>query len=102
MRLRTYLPVPGSEAEDHLFAQVADPYLDSFFDQASWHLAIDSTAKGTERYELVLQHPGVEGSVRATATRRTVLGAQVQVSPFNPDHLAAWAARQLRQPLESQ
>lgn len=102
MRLRTYLPVPGSEAEDHLFAHVADPHLDSFFDQASWHLVINATAQGVERYELVLQHPDVEGSVRAATTRRTVLGTQVQVSAFNPDHLAAWAARQLRQPLASQ
>ena len=36
MRLCTSLPIPGTATEDHRFAQVAGPYLDSFFDQASW------------------------------------------------------------------
>jgi len=101
MRLRTYLPTPGTEAEDELFAQVAGPQQEAFFAQASWHLAIDATAKGAARYALVFEYPGLEGRVRAITTMRTVLGEQIQVSLFNPEHIAAWAEARLRQPLEA-
>ncbi len=101
MRLRTYLPIPGEEAEDDLFVQVADPQLAAFFEQASWQLAIDGTAKGAARYALVFQYPGVGGRVRATTTMRTVLGEQIQVSQFNPEQIAVWAETQLRRPLEA-
>jgi len=101
MRLRTYLPTPGGEAEDALFAEVADPHLDSFFDQASWHIAISPEAKGAERYGLVFEYPGVGAKERAAVRMRTVLGEQIEASPFTPDRIAAWAEAQLKGSLES-
>ncbi|MBI3951220.1 MAG: hypothetical protein HY314_12285 [Acidobacteria bacterium] len=101
MRLRAYLPTPGAEAEDALFAQIAGPHIDSFFDQASWHIAINSMQKGVERYELVFEYPGLGKKERDTVRMRTVLGQQLQVSQFNPDNAVVWAEAQLKQPLQS-
>jgi hypothetical protein len=101
MRLRTYIPTPGAEAEDQLFAQAADPHLDGFFDQSSWHIALNPAGKGADRYELVLEYPGLKGKEREAVEMRTLLGDQVQVSQFNSDRIVSWAEDQLKNPLES-
>jgi hypothetical protein len=100
MRLRTYLPFPGQEAEDILFGEVSDPYLTTFFEQASWHIAINSAEKGVSRYELVLEYPGLEKRMREVVRMRTLSGQQIEVARFTHTHLVSWAKEQLRSPLE--